>query len=41
MGSQGGRWQAGKSIVWENLNLLEISKVTLHYTDGKASAEVE
>ena len=31
----------GKSIVWEKLDLLEISKVTLHYTDGKASAEVE
>ena len=32
---------AGKAIVWENLDLLQISKVTLHYTDGKASAEVE
>ena len=31
----------GKSIVWEKLNLLEISKVTLHYADGKATAEVE
>ena len=31
----------GKSIVWEKLDLLEISKVTLHYTDGKATAEVE
>ena len=32
---------AGKSIVWENLDLLQISRVTLHYTGGKASAEVE
>ena len=32
---------AGKSIVWEKLDLLQISKVTLHYTGGKASAEVE
>lgn len=32
---------AGKSIVWEKLDLLEISKATLHYTDGKATAEVE
>ena len=31
----------GKSIVWEKLDLLQISKVTLHYADGKASAEVE
>ncbi len=31
----------GKAIVWENLDLLEISKVTLHFTDGKATAEVE
>ena len=31
----------GKAIVWEKLDLLQISKVTLHYTDGKASAEVE
>ncbi len=31
----------GNAIVWENLNLLEISKVTLYYKDGKATAEVE
>ncbi len=31
----------GNSITWESLNLLEISKVTLHYKDGKASADVE
>ncbi len=29
------------SIKWENLNLLEISKVTLHYKNGKAWADVE
>jgi len=31
----------GNSIEWENLNLLEISKVTLHYKDGKGTAETE
>jgi hypothetical protein len=31
----------GNSIEWENLNLLQISKVTLHYKDGKGTAEVE
>jgi hypothetical protein len=31
----------GNSIEWESLNLLEISKVTLHYKDGKAWADVE
>ena len=31
----------GNAIEWENLNLLEISKVTLHYKDGKATAENE
>ena len=31
----------GNAIEWENLNLLEISKVTLHYKDKKATAEVE
>src|SRR5215210_1154446 len=31
----------GNSIEWENLNLLEISKVTLHYANGKATAETE
>ncbi|MCP5420928.1 MAG: argininosuccinate lyase [Gammaproteobacteria bacterium] len=31
----------GNSIVWENLNLLEISEVTLHYKKGKAWADLE
>lgn len=31
----------GNSIEWENLNLLEISKVTLFYKDGKGTAQVE
>jgi hypothetical protein len=31
----------GASIEWENLNLLETSKVTLHYKKGKAWADVE
>jgi len=31
----------GNSIEWENLNLLEISKVTLHYENGKATAVTE
>jgi hypothetical protein len=31
----------GTSIEWENLNLLEISKVTLHFKGGKATAETE
>jgi hypothetical protein len=31
----------GNSIEWENLNLLEISKITLHYKDGKGTAETE
>jgi hypothetical protein len=31
----------GNSIEWENLNLLKISKLTLHYKDGKATAEAE
>jgi len=33
--------EKGNSITWESLNLLEISKVTLHYKDGKAWADVE
>ncbi len=33
--------KSGNSIEWENLNLLEISKLTLHYKDGKATAEME
>ena len=31
----------GHEIVWENLNLLKISKVTLKLEDEKATAEVE
>lgn len=31
----------GTSIEWENLNLLEISELTLHYKNGKAWADVE
>jgi hypothetical protein len=31
----------GHEIVWANLNLLKISKLTIHYTDGKATADVE
>jgi len=31
----------GNSIEWTDLNLTEISKVTLHYKDGKGTAEVE
>lgn len=31
----------GNAIEWENLNLLEISKVTLHYKNGKAWADLE
>lgn len=31
----------GNAIEWENLNLLQISKATLHYENGKATAEVE
>jgi predicted HTH transcriptional regulator len=31
----------GNSIEWENLNLLEIYKVTLHYKDGRAWADLE
>ncbi|HEY0006013.1 MAG TPA: hypothetical protein VGB17_14625 [Pyrinomonadaceae bacterium] len=33
--------KGGNSIEWENLNLLEISKITLHYKDGKATAVTE
>ena len=33
--------KSGNHIEWENLNLLEISKVTLHYKDGKATAQTE
>jgi hypothetical protein len=31
----------GNSIEWENLNLIEISDVTLHYEKGKAWAEIK
>jgi hypothetical protein len=33
--------KSGNSITWESLNLLEISKLTLHYKNGKAWADVE
>jgi hypothetical protein len=32
---------SGSAITWENLNLKEISEVTLHYKDGKAWADVK
>ncbi|MEW6737396.1 MAG: hypothetical protein AB1489_39305 [Acidobacteriota bacterium] len=31
----------GNALVWEGLNLLEISKVTLFFNNGKATAQVE
>ena len=31
----------GHAIEWEDLNLMKINKVTLHYSDGKATADVE
>ena len=31
----------GNALIWTNLNLLEISKVTLFYNDHKATATVE
>lgn len=31
----------GESIMWENLNLLEISEVTLYFEKGKAWAELK
>ena len=31
----------GNSIEWENLNLNEISEVTLHYKNGRAWADIE
>ena len=31
----------GNAIEWSDLNLLKISKITLHYNDGKATADVE
>ena len=31
----------GHAIEWEDLNLMKISKITLHYSNGKATADVE
>ena len=31
----------GNAIEWENLNLLEISKLTLYFKEGKATAKPE
>ena len=31
----------GNSIEWTNLNLLQISEITLHFKDGKATAVVK
>lgn len=31
----------GNSLTWQKLNLLEISKVTIHYENGKAWADLE
>jgi len=31
----------GNAIEWENLNLLEINKLTLNYKDGKATAKID
>ena len=33
--------KGGNSLTWENLNLTEISEVTLHYKDGKAWADLK
>jgi hypothetical protein len=33
--------EKGNSLTWENLNLLEISEVTLHFKDGKAWADTK
>jgi hypothetical protein len=33
--------KGGNAIEWTSLNLLKISKVTLHYKDGKGTADVE
>jgi hypothetical protein len=33
--------KAGHAIEWENLNLLEINKLTLYYKDGKATAKID
>ena len=31
----------GNAVTWENLNLLKISEVTLHYKNGKAWADMK
>ena len=31
----------GNAVTWENLNLLKISEVTLHYKNGKAWADLK
>ncbi len=31
----------GNALEWENLNLTKISKVTIHYRDGKGWADLE
>lgn len=31
----------GNALTWQKLNLLEISKVTLHYENGRAWADLE
>ena len=31
----------GKGYVWESINLLEVSKITVEYKDGKAAATYE
>ena len=33
--------KGGNAIEWENLNLLKISKLTLHYKDKKPTADIE
>lgn len=33
--------QDGNSYEWENLNLLEITKLTLHYAEGRAWAVID
>lgn len=33
--------QSNNSLEWENLNLMEISEVTLHYANGKGTADVK
>lgn len=33
--------KGGNSLEWQSLNLLEISKVTIHYKNGKGTATVE